>query len=747
MPDPVTTPNELLADVRTSIVYTKKRWADDWTERPFLFCDFATFTASPQVASAGFSRRYGVGMRQGEQQFDQVDALDPIGHWVKVAIDCGGDEPRNWYGRIGEDVRNVAGATFGNDDERVPHGAQGFIAYGLEALLMRQPIVDCWVLQSDRSEKRLGRAMEINAPNAVADVGNCSKQPGPRGTRIFAQSHSAEHAVAWSTRKILWYLLRYHTPLAIDGPGAQQEIEWGIDMTDASYRYLSDSDGPRVRLHGRTVKQVLDELLDRRRGLGYTVRIDPNNDKAVVIRPFTFAEQDIDLPGGEVLEANRSQKTIDFDRSIDVDLASIRKSSAQTYERAIAVGQRVRCVGTFSKLDENLDQDWTAATAQLYNAGSPAAADPDVATDFDQKMNLHRDYRAGDQFTRVYSYFRIPSDWDGQVNDGEDGRGGGDLFPYVSLGVDQKTEAVWYVPELRVEQDLPLWEGRDYSDVAVLQGGDGDNPDSAGDERLPPLVFLKQADSLHADPSTETNPDGPWPYVQVELMAAANEIPGMGDDEGRKFCCSVRPQQSAPGLVLKVMGAPQYAIASADFRPADDSDELYGDYDWQDNLMATVSLAADYHITATWPKGAPQGIDALRTLTIDARAVAGCTWIQLHTVVGLDDQGFPKRAENGAFLRDDRPILRDIARLAFEWYGTERQILTFGVKRLTDMLDVGDLITEVGADETLEPIRTVVTEARYDFAQNERDINHTTFQTQWAELDVLQLATQQTGGF
>lgn len=732
MPQAVTTENEFLHDVRAATVYLKDRWQDDWVEQSFLWPDFLTFTASPQIPSAGFSWRYGEGMRQGESEYSEIAPLDPAGKWVKVSIaQAEGEDPILWYGRILEDVRNADGATFNLAEWRVPHGESTYVAYGMEYLLMREPIRGCYYLQEDGSELELGRALEIN-PDTPEGTGNCSMGFGPRGIWIFAPDYTTENAQGWSTRNAVKYLLKYHTPTDAENT---QIIPWKID--DLAKQVLPVEDWPRVQLHGRTVKSVLDELIDRRRLMGYTVKIDPDDEQTCLVVPFTYTDVPIELPGGgEVIQPNDSQKALDVDRSIDVDLNSIRKSATQVYDQVIAYGDRVVCCGTFSLLDYTLWPDWTPAHQAEYNAGCP---DIPADSDRDQEMNLHRDYRAGERFQRVYRYFKIDEGWNGAVGDGEGNAEGDYLFPTTKLNVDLEKESTWYMPELRILSSLPLKESSDYSGSNIDRDTvTTDAPEGAARGYLRPLVYLKQLDSLYQNIPSQ--------YVQVEKMAACAEIPDMGDGEGRKWSCQVQSRPNAPGLIITVQGAPKYAIAAGDFTGTA-TDDLGYVYDYAQGLMATVALRADYHVRQVWPLQQPPQVDALRVLRIDASAIAPCEYVAPNTVVGLNSIAQPLRTTEGGFLKDPRNLLSDLARLAWEWYGTERQTLAFGCETLTNILSVGDLIVTIGADETLESIRTVVTEARYQFAGDDGEISRTTFRTQWAELDVLQLARQNASAF
>ena len=129
--------------------------------------------------------------------------------------------------------------------------------------------------------------------------------------------------------------------------------------------------------------------------------------------------------------------------------------------------------------------------------------------------------------------------------------------------------------------------------------------------------------------------------------------------------------------------------------------------------------------------------DAVRLLVIDAGRRAELHYVAPGTVVDTDDGQLERHA--GGFIRDDRPWLQDLARLAFEWYGRQRQAFTLSYRQASGLFYVGDLITTIGKAATLETVRTVITEVRIELAQSTNDVHRTSIRTQWAELDALQL--------
>jgi len=710
---------ETIRDVAAHRVYLKERWADGWVEQPHLYCDFVEFAAGPSKSTGGLGWKYGEGLRQGERVFGHVDPLDKLRHWVKVEIDQPDDDdgdptdPILWYGRVDEEGRNLRGPFADGLDARQPAGGQRIVAYGMAQVLDRQPLAECWYRLAADDERRLGRFLEVNPQNQVADSGNRSDALGPRGTYLFAGNLT--NAEKWSTRTFLEYLCKYHAPT--DHLGNEQ-LQVKIDPDAA--QYLFDWDAPELRIHGRTFKQVLDELIDRRRLLGYTLEVEVGGghlgEDALVIRPFNYLDQVLDLPDWEVIPPNAHNYTLDFDASLDVGQASLKRSASQTYDQVTAYGDRLICCGTISAVDTTMVGHWTGADEIEYEtAASALGAYP--AADFpDMRQQMNADYRSQEHLRRVYSYFGLPDDWDGQVKNGVGGAAV-DLFPYDELGLDSARFHGFYLPDLRCERQLPL------TDTAQT-------PTDQKYEYLRPIVLIKLLDEIAPADS----------YGHVERLAVCAEIEGCGEGAGRDFCLSVRNEEDGPGIVLKVSGSqPQHAIASADFTPLpDDPSESTAQYNWRDNLLATVAIKADYVIRASRPDPLVEPRDVVRTLALHAGRRAQLHYVAPRTVIGLgDDNQLVHHA--GGFVRDDRTWLEQLAGVAWQWYGRQRQALTLSYRSATKYFEIGWLIATIGEGATLQTVNTVVTSIRVELAQNSNELHRTTIETQWAELDVLRL--------
>lgn len=722
----ILTSTDTIREARTATVSLKSSWSDDWEEVEFLWVDWVVWSASPTIPSAGLSWRYGIGMRQGETSFDTVEKQDVLQHYIKIEVEQGdGEDPLCWYGRIEEDARNPEGAMF-EDGQRIATGPQTLVAYGLEILLERTRMITCQCASSAAMEKKLGHAIDFNAPNQSADNGNRTTVHGADGTYIF-EGLDLKFADPWSSKDIVEYLLFYHAPRDANNT---RKIPFQLDA-DAE-KFLQSDDRPFVRTHGRTIKELLDEVMDRRRLVSYVLEVE---DDTVKLRPFTFAEHMITLPDNRIIRANDSQQSYDFDTAVDIESATVRRSAAVLYNQVVVQGARIICCGTIAKIDNSLDKQWAAAAENEYRTAATGAGDY-ASLERAEQQKRNRDYRKQDHLQRVYAYYGLPpgDDWDGKVGDGE-GAETNPLFPFEELDLDPQDHGAWVPASLVFERQLPLKTDHDYSENKIANDAVVDaTPSEQHWEYRRPMVLIELKDQLNYDDTSR--------FAPVERLATCSGIEATGDGEGRTWCASVRMQEDNPGFVLRVSGAPQHAIDSGMFVPIDSTDEVHGNFVWH-ALVATIAMKAWQHVEGRWPseKKLVQEAgdeDTIRRLWIDAGDKYQLHYVAPGTVVDLDDGELVKTTDGG-FVHDDRDTLEALARVAYEWYGVERQTLQLTYLQAIGVAEIGDLVTTIGADETEEPIRTVVTEIRLDMGRSAEESHRTTISTQWAEMDVLQL--------
>jgi hypothetical protein len=86
---------------------------------------------------------------------------------------------------------------------------------------------------------------------------------------------------------------------------------------------------------------------------------------------------------------------------------------------------------------------------------------------------------------------------------------------------------------------------------------------------------------------------------------------------------------------------------------------------------------------------------------------------------------------NGGYITDDRERLKNIARVAYEWYCVPRYALDVTMRTLLLDYEIGQMITNIQHGTLTQAINSVVTEIAMDLVAGT-----TTIKTKFAELDL-----------
>lgn len=711
MAETIETSDRIILSHPPQTVAVRDSWSDEWQAVAYLYCNRFSLTVAPSVPEAELEYRYGEGIQPGTSGFAVYEPQELVGKFVRIEVAGLGV----WYGVILERFDERWGAAIETDENgdevRTPRGVERYVSVGLEDLLDRVTVRESIVADGEGGEKRVGRAIPFNggSDNPVrkpADGANAHSEDGSEATRIFTDTFWGEDVRTWSAWHIIEYLMSYFAPV---DENDEEALPFFIEATSPSQAINLLWHEPTLVYEGLTLKQILDRLIDRRRGFGWKLVVDEGANQ-ILIRVFTHAAQDITLAQGE-LPANADQRTLDFDTAVNMEASTVRTSRAHRYDQVVVRGARRGAVCTLGFQDDTLAADWTQGSGSdedLYDKGASVESDYDTLSDVG-KRRRNDNVRSADALQRVYSWFNLPFDWDGKVGDGK----GGAKRPAIPK-LDENDEATdesipLWVPGLRFEPETPLLSDHNYEGTAV-----GENvPDGSNVELIPPIVLIQNS------PDTQR-------YVHVEDCSQEKDDDGNG---GRDWSCDVRVGTRAPRLILHVDGARQHYLARSAFnpRPADDfpEDEAL-DYK---TLIATVYLLGDDSVVEKKPADdSVSATDVKRTLELHVPD-AHLDWMPDKTVWQISD-GKLSYSTGGRFIRDDRDRLQDIAETAWEWYGTDRRILELSYRSLEGVFQPGILITKIGKGATKETINTVITSVDYDLIAGT-----TSLRTDFAELD------------
>ena len=678
--------------------YTKQRWAEPWVQQPYFHPLACRFAAAPDLPQAHFEWRYGQGMQAGAGGYNIWNRSDSLLGWY-AKIEIGTPAQVTWIGTVTDCDDDRQGAIVDGAGNRTLTGIQRFTALGLEFLLRRQVVDHCWVLPYLGLDFKLPRCLTFNEPNRAGNAGNRSLVRGPRNTYLFAESLDAGQATYWRTIDIVEYLLAYHAPIDRDGV-----LRIPFRVADASYGVLPDWDQPVIEAHGRSVAELLDALIDRRRFFGYRFTLNAVEEPA--LEAFTFTDKTIALPGGRFVFESIRQRSLDFDRQAVVRSAVLRDSETHRADQVVCQGARIVVCGSLSAADGTLEADWTAAEQVAYNSASSGVAGY-AGLDRHVQERWNSEVRGGDDLSRVFASFRLVKTWHRLLGDGL----GGLLvtaYPDPEPGVIAPDQM--FRPALRILNWLPI------ADSAAAEAA------GTGTEFRRPFAVVKLAEGGEFDE---------YQVLDRVALDAGTEL--SGDGRGIPFSASLRPAEHDAAVWLVISGWPQHALAGGDYVPLDADAALTPSVaDWRTDLIVTVAFPIDRHLAVSWPPADQlPAADTLRKMLIDFGDEAQGHWLVKGTVTGTELNGKLIHAAGSQWLRYDGPRLLDLARIAFAWYSQPRQALEMVVRRIFNGLAVGDLLVEIGKDATRTTIQSVVTAIDYDLA-----VGTTRVTTDFADLDV-----------
>jgi hypothetical protein len=371
----------------------------------------------------------------------------------------------------------------------------------------------------------------------------------------------------------------------------------------------------------------------------------------------------------------------------------------------IARGERVVVCGPLDYDSGNgeFDKDWTDALKTEYNTAASSSGSYPPATDPIGRMNANQEFRANERFLRVFRYFKVKPErldiW----------------LPDVAETVNGKVIRA-YPPMARFLSVLPLRDGVDYTTPSPDLSSSG-APSGSRVEYIPPLAFIKEGTR----------------YYQLDRLSRGSTLAAAAETQGRTWSASVHMRHEALGFFVNVSGAPQHILAKTDFTPADATDTVdwKKDLDWGD-LLLTVALETDNWAEAQWPDTPEDAGDVVRDLILEFPGKR-MEYLKIDTPFEVKADGTLKKSTSSGWILDDSEELKDLARVAYEWYKQTRRTLTLSVRTLDCPYNVGQIVTKLkrpdGTD--LEEINSVITSITFDLVQGRY-----TLRTQFAELDL-----------
>lgn len=686
--------------------YTKAAWANSWTEQPLLWCDQLVEQVAPAHPSATLRYRYGkaimpeIGSRPADSSLTTVARGSLIGKYVKIDVTGLGI----WYGIIVNTDDQRAGELSG----AVPSGVENYTAMGLTWLLDQVPILQSKV-KTAAGTWFIDRVIPFNGGTDGSSRSDRVAWANYDPTeKCFTDSALTALPPRWTAANAVEYIINNFNP--VDAAGSVL-VPFALDSTALSFL---DYKIGLIDYDGATPWAVINALVDRRRGLGWHAFIDSGT---VKLKIWSQTTTDITLPSGSVIPANPDTMTYDFDSAVNIKDAVVSTTIMARFDQVICRGERAGSIFTV-RPQTNFEKDWATPEETLYNLAATGKTGYAALSDED-KQAANEDYRASDKNANVYCWWKLKDQWNGRAATEPVNNAAPFALPKIDSDglLDTETRANIQRNGIRIQQFVPLRQGVDYTKPI--------NPElslaDADTDFIAPMMFLKTPPIR-----TATTTDGGWVHCErLNQAAGANSA-----KRPYTYAVELLVRSEVPGLSLRVVGKPQHYIAQDKYVPNGSWENIAaGEGINHDQWLATVYMLQDSYARAQYPQQADlPSLDLVKPLLINV-AGAHCDYLVPGTVVGVD-AGELKKSAAGGFVRDDRPILRDLARMAFMWYGQERRILSLSFRGLSSGFSLGHLITTIGSGGNAQTINTCITSITYNLTAGT-----TSLVTSFGELD------------
>lgn len=680
-----------------------------WTVQPYLFCDELVEAANAyDHAKLHFDIGQAV-LQPGASTLASYSPLSIRGKYVRITIPDAVNGDLVWVGYVPIEEVDRAGVVVDAGVNKFKGDAQLITAVGPEYFLDRNQVESAIVQDLTRIE----RALVFNGgPNHDLDP-----LAGPRGNRnaaansdgLYSFTTNPTAGVLFTAGDIVKNLLKYHTPL--DSVGAPAPLVYALHPTDAAAGML-EAFSPTIPTERETVFKLLNQICAPARGLQWWANtVDTGGGVYICyIRVATSTPSNITMPGGATFPANANQKSLDFDSEIDVKRCKVKDNGSRKYHKVIVRGERMTGTGTVGVQDGTLIADWTSGSVGMeaeYKAG--ASADVDYSgLDGGKKQARNDAMRKADRYLGVYSHFRIPADWNGKTGDG--GTAGRD---WLLAQVDFDGNVIGGLPlsaqGIRLLHKTRLKEGWDYTHPATPVSK---TPDAS----LAPFAAPFAVMQVEKSPLLAGADGEPVRWQLVEHMDQPAYFIGtpIGKDVANstpvKTTYDLHMLQTVPGVKLTANGGLNHACALSEWTGAEPSKQ-YPELDYS-SLRCTVTMEADLYAEGVYFPTPPTNTP-IEILVVDVGEHYRLDFIAKNTVVEVRNGELILAAEAGV-LRDDRSTLRDLARIAYEWYAIDRKGLDVEFRQLQNIFALGMLITTVGAGTTQTTCNTMVSVLTYD---------------------------------
>ena len=650
----ITNPFEDYSNMRP-LVYYKWRWSEPWKYAPNWEPLSGSWKAAPQSGSAMFQIRYGSGWDAGYWPLENNFILPSYTYcYVQIRGLWYGWEYIIWTGVIPVEHFSLlgrSGSTYSADQIIEAYGLDWLLESRLEGAIV-QPVGGGdrrWIDHLPTFNKR----HEYGGPI----IGNASYY-------WYGDTHSfifADDGYAWTNWDILEYLLYNYQPdigpfFRLSAPG---EIVDALLGTVGVYDF-----------NNMTLRQAVNILLSPARGLSWTYFTDWLG--GVTLVPFSLLAESINF-GGFVMPGNYNRTSIDLWNRKEMEPPVITSDIRSTYDAVVVRGEKMKSCFTIYFFDGSLQKAWSDAEETAYK--NAAENTPDYSKLLEgEKAELNDKFRSTDKFSRVFTTFRIPRNWDWTVLDAK---------YIVNPRIDNNgkltnEQANYWNVDKRILNSLPFLAGWDYTGWNPV-----DNTAEGAEPEFQKLLVTYFGDN--------------YKYQLVDTL--------------KPYGASIRPLEREMAIEIKF--SPAYLAAKNHMSGMEpgmyDGDMLTDGVDYV-FLLATVFLETD-QLVQVWYN--LNNFENKRILEIDIPH-AELWYVEPSTIIGVDANGDPQFYNGPGNIKDDTDLLQAVLAAALAWYGRRHNKVSLRSKVLCPGLEVGTLIDNLDVSG-IGAMGTVVTEVNWDF--------------------------------
>jgi len=442
-------------------------------------------------------------------------------------------------------------------------------------------------------------------------------------------------------------------------------------------------DTPTIVTDGRTFYDVMQQLVDPRRGFAWSGELN-TQETELSLRLHSFSDVDITLPqSGNTITANPEQRNLNFQNlNLSTTIQLEAKDSQRKYEQVTVTGARKGVCMSFSFDTNDLAPDWNAAQQTAYNTASAGGK----TTVHDKKQTCDSN-RQKDSLSAVYRRYRVNTSTLDSV-----------LFPDLH-----------WETGIRLQPKLPLLQYHDYSTDPANPADNTPAGSKANFRNM--FVTIKLPKS------------GRRAYIDKLNSNSYSELEG---DGGVDFSCGVRPRNDSPSFDLTTHSIP-HVLGLNTFDDSTCPTDVQPQVDYR-TMSCTVFLEQDDVVSSSWPAAADPDVNDMASVLYVRLGgnKARQDKLLVGTILDIDDNGDHITAAASGLLRDDSGWMEDIARAAYSWYATPRKAIHVVFPHFVNSIPIGALLTDI--DGTA--INTMATAITWDHVTGA-----TTLRTSFADVD------------